>query len=63
MRWLHYKPPKKAFVPVRQKNGGGNRFIAYTNDDPPRLEELMEKASALVFPGGKELSFQATWTK
>ena len=36
VRWLHYDPPKKAFVPVRQKSGGGNRFIAYTNDDPPR---------------------------
>ena len=55
VRWLHYDPPKKAFVPVRQKNGGGNRFIAYTNDDPPSLEEIMEKASALFFPGGKSV--------
>ena len=29
VRWLHYDPPKKAFVPVRQKNGGGNRFSNY----------------------------------
>ena len=59
VRWLHYDPPKKAFVPVPQKNGGGNRFIAYTNDNPPSLEELMDKASALFFPGGR-VSLQAT---
>ena len=29
VRWLHYDPPKKAFVPVRQKNGGGNGFSNY----------------------------------
>ena len=62
VRWLHFYPPKKAFVPVQQKNGGGNRFIAYSNDDPPSFEELMEKASALFFPGGR-VSLQATWTK
>lgn len=51
VRWLHYDTYKKAFVPVRSKNGGGNRFIAYTDVEPPSLEELMEKASALFFPG------------
>ena len=55
VRWFHYDPPKKAFVPVGQKNGGGNRFITHTNDNPPSLEELMEKASALFFPGGKSV--------
>ena len=30
VRWMHYDQIKKTFVAVRQKNGGGNRFITYT---------------------------------
>ena len=53
VRWIHYDQIKKTFVPVLQKNGGGNRFITYTDADPLRIEELVEKACALFFPGGK----------
>ena len=30
VRWMHYDSARGDFVIVRQKNGGGNRFIAYT---------------------------------
>ena len=33
---------RKGFVAVRQKNGGGNRFITYTDADPLKMEELVE---------------------
>ncbi len=27
VRWIHYDEKSKLFVPVRQKNGGGNRIV------------------------------------
>ena len=53
VRWIHYNEDSKLFVPVRQKNGGGNRFVAYSALEPPTVEDLKEKASALFFPDGK----------
>ena len=53
VRWMHYDQIKKKFVAVRQKNGGGNRFITYTDADPLKMEELVDRACALFFPGGK----------
>lgn len=53
MRWLYYDERKKKFTSVRQKNGGGNRFIAYTDTKPLTLEDLTEKACTLFFPNGK----------
>lgn len=56
VRWSHYDEKKKEFITVRQKNGGGNRFIPYTDEEPLtgcRLETLTEKACALFFPDGK----------
>ena len=35
------------------KNGGRNRFIAYTDADKLKPEDLVEKASALFLPEGK----------
>ena len=32
VRWCHYDEKKKEFITVRQKNGGGNRFIPYTDE-------------------------------
>lgn len=46
VRWLHYDERKKKFTSVRQKKGGGNRFIAYTDTEPLTLEDLTEKACA-----------------
>ena len=34
-------------------SGDGNRFVAYTASEPPTVEELKQKATALIFPGGK----------
>ena len=33
VRWIHYDEQSEIFVPVRQKNGGGNQFVAYTASD------------------------------
>ena len=53
VRWIHYDKKSEVFVPVRQKKGGGNRFVAYTASEPPTVEELKQKATALFFPDGK----------
>ena len=53
VRWSHYDERKKEFSTVRQKNGGGNRFIPYTDEEPLKLETLTEKARALFFPDGE----------
>ncbi|PFX27866.1 hypothetical protein AWC38_SpisGene7419 [Stylophora pistillata] len=50
---MNYDQTKKKFVTVRQKNGGGNRLITYTDADPLKMKELVERACALFFPGGK----------
>ena len=52
-RWIHYDKKSEVFAPVRQKNGGGNRFVAYHASEPPTVEELKQKATALFFPDGK----------
>ena len=51
--WSHWNKAKCEFMPVKQKNGGGNRYIVYT--DPPSLllGELKQKAIDLFFPSGK----------
>ena len=53
VRWIHYDKKLEVYVPVRQKNGGGNRFVAYTASEPPTVAELKQKATALFFPDGK----------
>ena len=53
VRWIHYDKKSEVFVPVRQKKGGGNRFVAYTASEPPTVEELKQKATVLFFPDGK----------
>jgi len=53
VRWIHYDKKSEGFVPVRHKNGDGNRFVAYTASEPPTIEELKQKATALFFPDGK----------
>ena len=53
VRWLHYDERKKKFTSLRQKHGGGNRFIAYTDTEPLTLEDLTEKTCALFFPNRK----------
>ena len=53
VRWIHYDEQSESFVPVRQRNGGGNRFVAYTALEPPTVEEVKQKATALFFPDGK----------
>jgi len=53
VRWSHYDERKKEFSTVRQKNGGGNRFISYTDEEPLKLETLTEKARTLFFSDGE----------
>lgn len=53
IRWIHYGEKSQAFIPVRQKNAGGNRFASYSSSEAPTVEELKNKASALSFPDGK----------
>ena len=52
MRWSHYEKKKKKISTVWQKNGGGNGFIPYIDEEPLRLETLTEKVRALFFPDG-----------
>ena len=52
-RWINYDEQSESFVPVRQKNAGGNRFVAYTASEPPTVGELKHKATALFLPDGK----------
>ena len=49
VRWIHYDEQSESFVPVRQRNGGGNRFVAYTALEPPTVEEVKRKPQ-LCFP-------------
>ena len=49
MRWIHFNDRSKVFVPVRQRNGGGNRFISYNALEPPTVDEIKQKARALFF--------------
>ena len=44
---------KKEFSTVWQKNGGGNRCILYTDEEPLKLETLAEKVRVLFFPDGE----------
>ena len=53
MRWIHFNDRSKVFVPVRQRNGGGNRFNSYNAFEPPTVDEIKQKARALFFPDGK----------
>ena len=55
VKWLHYDERKEKFTSVRLKNGGGNRFIAYTDTEPLTLEDLTEKTCALFFPNGNNI--------
>ena len=50
VRWSHWNKAKCEFMPVKQKNGGGNRYIVYT--DPPSLllGELKQNAIDLFSP-------------
>ena len=50
MRWPHYDERKKEFSTVRQKNGGGNRFVPYTDKEPLKLET---RTRTLFFPDGE----------
>ena len=47
VRWLHYDESEKRLTSVHQKNGGGTRFITYSDADRLLLEDLVEEASAL----------------
>ena len=53
VHWIHHDKKSEVFLPVRQRNGGGNRFVAYTTSEPPTVEEQKQKATALFFPEGK----------
>ena len=55
VRWLHYNRNTKTFDSVRQKNGEGNRYIAYNASAPPNLNDLKIKASNLFFPEGSSV--------
>ena len=52
MRWCHKDKKKKEFITARQKNGGRNRPIPYTDGEPLKLENPTERR-ALFFSGGK----------
>ncbi len=53
VRWHHYDKTSGKYLPVRQKNGGGNRFVEYLSSNPPTLEDILNRSSKLYFPGGK----------
>ncbi len=53
VRWHHYDKTSGKYLPVRQKNGGGNRFVEYLSSNSPTLEDILNRASKLYFPGGK----------
>lgn len=42
-----------AFTPVRKMNDGGNSFILFSDAEPCKMEDLVEKACALFFQDGK----------
>ena len=53
MRWSNYDERKKEFSTVRQKNGGGNCFVPYTDKEPFKLETRTDKVRTLFFPDGE----------
>jgi hypothetical protein len=50
---MHYNEEKRKYMPVRNKNGGGNRYIVYTDSEPLNLKQLQGKVCELFFPGGR----------
>ena len=48
IRRSHYDERKKEFNTVRQKNGGGNRFISYTDEEPLKLETLTDRVGTCI---------------
>lgn len=53
IRWLHYDRTRREFVAVKHKNGGGKRYIPFTDDEPLTLEEVKNKGAAVFFPNGR----------
>ena len=53
IRWLHYDKDKDKYTPVRNRYGGGNRYIAYMDSHPLTLQEIQERACELFFPKGQ----------
>lgn len=46
---LHYDKSKKKITAVLQKNGGGNRLIAYTDAERLKLEDPHGEGLSVVF--------------
>ena len=38
---------------MKQKNGGGKRFVVYSDEQPLTIEDLKEKGALLFFKNGK----------
>ena len=56
VRWLHYEESEKRLTPVRQKNGGGNRFIAYADADNLKLKDLVENSPTVPSSGKSKIA-------
>ncbi len=53
IRWLHYNEDKNKYAPVRNRYGGGNRYLTYMDSDPLTLQQIQDRACELFFPKGK----------
>ena len=53
VRWQHYDKTSAKYLPVQQKNSGGNCFFEYLSTNPPTLEDILNRASKLYLLGGK----------
>ena len=56
VRWLHYDTSEKKLTSVRQKNGGGNRFIAYADTDSLKLKDLVENSPTVPSSGKPKIA-------
>ena len=50
IRWIYYDEKSQAFIPVRQKNAGGNSFVSYSSSEDPTFEELKKYSKYPVLP-------------
>ena len=49
IKWIHYSEVSQTFIPVRQKNGGGNRYISYNAIQAPSIAFLSSSSETSSF--------------
>ena len=62
IRRLHYDRTRRDFVAVKHKNGGGKRYITFSDDEPLIFGIIRSKGAAVFFFNGR-MDFLLNWNK